>query len=97
VTLGLITTAGALLVAWGSRDMLALSVMDFWVGRALLLVLGRCPARLGTVGPGGSRPRGRRMTAAGWCLMLGSLGAVVSFTVFCFCRVLRRPARPETP
>jgi hypothetical protein len=37
------------------------------------------------------------MTAAGWCLMLGSLGAVVSFMVFCFRRVLRRPARPETP
>jgi SNF family Na+-dependent transporter len=38
-TLGLITAAGALLVAWGSRDMLALSVMDFWVGSTLLLVL----------------------------------------------------------
>lgn len=31
------------------------------------------------------------MTAAGWILMLASIGFVVALTAFCFYRVLRTP------
>jgi hypothetical protein len=31
------------------------------------------------------------MTTAGWIFMLGSVGAVVALTVYCFARVLRTP------
>jgi SNF family Na+-dependent transporter len=37
--LGLITGTGTLLVVWFTRDTVALDVMDFWVGSALLIVL----------------------------------------------------------
>jgi len=38
-TLGLITGAGSLLVVYFSKNTVALDVMDFWVGSAMLIVL----------------------------------------------------------
>jgi NSS family neurotransmitter:Na+ symporter len=38
-TLGLITGAGSLLVVYFSKNTVALNVMDFWVGSAMLIVL----------------------------------------------------------
>lgn len=35
------------------------------------------------------------MTAAGWILMLGSVGFVLWLTVYCFYRVLSTPAPKE--
>jgi SNF family Na+-dependent transporter len=37
--LGLVTVPGALLVAWFTKDTVALDVMDFWVGSLMLVVL----------------------------------------------------------
>lgn len=35
------------------------------------------------------------MTLAGWCLMLGSVGFVLTLTAYCFFRVLRSPVTKD--
>ncbi len=35
------------------------------------------------------------MTTGGWIFMIGSISAVVSLLVFCFSRVLRKPASTD--
>lgn len=38
--MGLVTAIGALVVVYFSRDLMALDIMDFWVGQVLIFVLG---------------------------------------------------------